>query len=73
MNRSNYVMCIRDNREDKLGKTLCSRHIHSFEFTFTGLDHWFYNRQAEGRLLGCEFCVHIAKETMNEEKSLHEE
>tara|TARA_R110000803_G_scaffold92457_5_gene159962 strand:- start:1961 stop:2158 length:198 start_codon:yes stop_codon:yes gene_type:complete len=52
--------------------TLCGHKI-GMSFCFTSIDHWFHNRICEGRLIGCPECLEKITETMNEEKSLHEE
>jgi hypothetical protein len=68
--RPEYITCIQDTREDNLGKTLCGKNIDAFEFTFTGLDHWFNNRLAAGRLTGCQCCLYMVKRCLGSEQDM---
>lgn len=68
-NRPDWVCCIEDTRADREGKTLCGKTV-DFDFTFTGVDHWFQNGAQDGRLVGCPDCVKIVRGVVNKEASI---
>jgi len=74
MKRPKYITCIMNTMNTNAlyaTDTLCGHKIAGF--CFTSIDHWLHNRVWDSRLIGCPECLEKITETMNEEKSLHEE